>query len=186
MYHVCVCVYHDIEVSTLRSSVRGKQRCVVQQLFQQLCGLVEMLLPSAELALSVHTQQGVYLTLITCREVKGRSHKTTRECSIALCREWLFGETKSPHPAAAGSSSIEILLLAERSVKYICHSSASPIPVSQRAICHITQDKESQKLLYLLYLTVEKALISGLFKSSWAQDLLTFKCLKRQDQPADF
>lgn len=71
---VCVCVYHDIEVSALVSSFRRKQRGVVQQLFQQFCGFVKMLLLSTEQALSVHTQQGIYLTLITCREMKGRSH----------------------------------------------------------------------------------------------------------------
>lgn len=49
---------------------RREQRCVVQQLFQQFSSFAKMLLIWTKPALLVHTQQGIHLTLITCREVK--------------------------------------------------------------------------------------------------------------------
>lgn len=69
-----MCLYHDTEVFVLAFSLWRKQRGVVQQLFQQFRRFVKLLLISTEAALSVHTQQGVHLTLITCREMKRRSH----------------------------------------------------------------------------------------------------------------
>lgn len=77
MLWVCVgvCAYHDIEVSILVSCFWGEQRGEVQQLLQQFGRFVGMLRISTELALSVHAQQGVYLTLITCGETR-KDHNT--------------------------------------------------------------------------------------------------------------
>ena len=62
-------VYHDIEVAALVSSFWREDAGGIQQLLQQLCRFVKMLLLATELALSVHVQQGVHLALITCQKM---------------------------------------------------------------------------------------------------------------------
>lgn len=75
-----MCVYHDREVFALVFSFWRKQRGLVQQLFQQFSGFDKMLLISTEPSLFVHTQQGIHLALITCREMKAKSdHILTTE-----------------------------------------------------------------------------------------------------------
>lgn len=61
---MCV-LYHHIEVSALVSGARWEQAGVFQQIFQQLDGSAQMLLVSTKVALFVHIQQGVNLTLKT-------------------------------------------------------------------------------------------------------------------------
>lgn len=122
-----VCVYHDTEVSVLVSCSRREQRGVVQQLRQQFSRFVKMFFIPTESALFVHTQQGVHLTLVTCRDPKRWAAERTGNYTGSR------KERKQPrtHRAEAGFSSTELWPLVWHSARYVCHNSTSPIPVDK-------------------------------------------------------
>lgn len=122
-----VCVYHDTEVSVLVSCSRREQRGVVQQLRQQFSRFVKMFFISTESALFVHTQQGVHLTLVTCRDPKRWAAERTGNYTGSR------KERKQPrtHRAEAGFSSTELWPLVWHSARCVCHNSTSPIPVDK-------------------------------------------------------
>lgn len=122
-----VCVYHDTEVSVLVSCSWREQRGVVQQLRQQFSRFVKMFFISTESALFVHTQQGVHLTLVTCRDPKRWAAERTGNYTGSR------KERKQPrtHRAEAGFSSTELWPLVWHSARCVCHNSTSPIPVDK-------------------------------------------------------
>lgn len=83
---VCVCVYHDTEVSALVTSFCWEQGRVVQHLLQQLCCFGQMFLLVAKLALAAHTQQSVHLALVTCTKMEA-GHTWRKACATAFKRE---------------------------------------------------------------------------------------------------